>query len=253
MRSLIKVAGSAVRGRSHERDGKQCQDKYYVWRGKDKKFAGIALADGAGSSSYSQIGAEYSVNTVIPFVKDHFDAYYNNPSDAGIGITEFLSNGLSEVSKANGLVFSDMACTMLFVIIRRRKNFIQYLAGHIGDGTIFYEHNSKSVQVLSEPERGEYANTTIFLTSNNIKSKFRIYSGILKRPIAFMIMSDGAADTLYIKRTKTPNQVYCQQVFNWCNKYSQKKISKALQRNLQNGVFREVSSDDCSLCLLKVT
>ena len=253
MRSLIKVAGAAVRGKSHIRDGRPCQDKYNVLREKDKKFAGIALADGAGSSSYSQIGAEYSVNAVIPFVKDNFAAYHKNPSAAGIEITEFLSNGLSEVAKANCLMLSDMACTMLFVVIRRNKNSIQYLAGHIGDGTIFYENDSKNVQVLSGPERGEYANTTIFLTSSNSKSKFRIYSGILKRPIAFMIMSDGAADTLYIKKTKAPNQIYCQQLFNWCNKYSQKKISKALQWNLQNGVFREVSSDDCSLCLLKVT
>ena len=66
-------------------------------------------------------------------------------------------------------------------------------------------------------------------------------------------MSDGAADTLYIKKTKAPNQVYCKQIFDWCNKYSQKKISEALQMNLEDGVFREVSSDDCSLCVLKVT
>jgi hypothetical protein len=253
MRSLIKVAGASVRGKSHIRDGRPCQDKYFVWRGKDKKSAGIALADGAGSSSYSQIGAEYSAKAVIPFVKHNFDVYYKNPFDAGIIISKFLVDGLSEVAKTYGLKLTDMACTMLFVVISRRKNIIRYLAGHIGDGTIFYEHNSKRVKVLSEPERGEYANTTIFLTSNKVKSKFRIYSGILKRPIAFMIMSDGVADTLYIKRTKEPNQVYCQQIFNWCNKYSQKKISKALQWNLESGVFREVSSDDCSCCLLKVT
>ena len=66
MRSLIRVAGGAVRGRSHERAQKPCQDKYYVWRSKDKRAAGIALSDGAGSSPYSQIGAEFTVNAVIP-------------------------------------------------------------------------------------------------------------------------------------------------------------------------------------------
>lgn len=252
MRSLIKVAGAATIGRSHIRDGKPCQDKFCVWRGANKKSAGISLADGAGSSPYSQIGAEYAVNTVIPFVHEHFDNFFKNPSGAGKIIVEHLLNGLSKVSEEHGLLPNDMACTMLFVQIRRKKNSIYYLAGHIGDGVIFYEH-AKGVKILSEPERGEYANTTVFLTSSNSESKLRIYSGVLTRPVGFMIMSDGAADTLYIKKTKAPNQAYCQQIFNWCNKYNQKKISKALQSNLQGGVFREVSADDCSLCLLKVT
>lgn len=252
MRSLIKVAGGAVRGRSHERNGKPCQDEYYVWRGRDKKSAGIALADGAGSSPYSQIGSKFIVNAVIPFVHDHFDDFFKNPSNAGKRIVEFLLRGLSEVAEENGLMPNDMASTMLFVQIRRKRNSIHYLAGHIGDGVIFFERN-KEVKVLSEPERIEYANTTIFLTSNNSESKLRIYSGILIRPAGFMIMSDGAAEALYIKKTKAPNQVYCQQIFNWCDKYPQRKITKTLLMNLEDGVFREVSSDDCSLCLLKVT
>ena len=160
--------------------------------------------------------------------------------------------GLSKVAQENGVMTNDMACTMLFVQIRRKKNSICYLAGHIGDGVILSEQ-ANNMKVLSEPERGEYANTTIFLTSQNSESTLRIYSGILQRPAGFMIMSDGAAEVLYIKRAKTPNQVYCQQIFNWCNKYPQRKITKAILMNLENGVFREVSSDDCSLCVLKVT
>ena len=230
IRSSIKVAGAAVRGRSHEISGNPCQDIYHIWREKNKKFAGIALADGAGSSDYSQIGAEYAVNAVIPFVNDQFDAFYENPSDAGIKVTEFLSDGLNKVSSEHGLTLIDMACTLLFVLMRRKKKTIQYIAGHVGDGAIFYE-NSKKVEVLSEPERGEYANTTVFLTSSNVKSKLRIYTGSLLRPVGFMIMSDGAADTLYIKKTKSPNQVYSQQIFAWCNKYTQKKISAVLLKN----------------------
>ncbi len=253
MRSLIKVVGAAVKGKSHIRKGMPCQDKINIWRAKDKKNAGIALSDGAGSSPYSQIGAEYSVNAVIPFVKNHFDGYLNSLYKAKIEISEYLTNGLKKVANESAIEFDDLACTLLFVVIRRKKNSVKYIAGHIGDGAIFYEQESMNVQVLSEPERGEYANTTVFLTSKNIKSKLRIYSGILKRPTGFMIMSDGAADTLYIRKTKSPNQIYCKQIFNWCKNYSQKRISQALIKNLEDGVFKEVSSDDCSLSLIKVT
>jgi hypothetical protein len=252
MRSLIRVAGGSVRGRSHERNGKPCQDKYYVWRAKDKKAAGIALADGAGSSSHSQIGAEYAVNAVLPFVQDQFTDFLTNPAGAGKRMIEFLLRGLSEAAGQNGLLLHDMACTLLFVYIRRKRKTLQYVAGHIGDGVIISEQG-KEMKVLSEPARGEYANTTVFLTSKRSASYLRVYSGAMMKPAGFIIMSDGAAESLYIRKLKAPNQRYCQQIFDWCDKYPRRKITKALLMNLEKGVFREVTSDDCSLSVLKIT
>ena len=210
------------------------------------------MADGAGSSSHSQVGAEYTVNAVLPFVQDKFNDFFANPAGAGERIVEFLLRGLSETAEHNGLLLHDMACTLLFVYMQRKKKTMQYLAGHIGDGVIISEQGNK-MKVLSYPARGEYANTTIFLTSKNSMANLRIYCGVMITPAGFIIMSDGAAESLYVNKSRTPNQVYCQQIFNWCKKYPQKKISKALLMNLEKGVFREVSSDDCSLSVLKVT
>jgi len=250
---LIKVAGASVRGRSHERAGTPCQDRYNVWRKGDKKFAGIAVSDGAGSSGYSQIGAEFAAGSIIPYIAKKFDYSSNNLIDAQNEIFGYLSNGLMNVAKSHNLNFNDLACTLLFVVIKRKRKTVNYIAGHIGDGIILYQRKNNSINILSEPERGEFANTTIFLTSKNAKTKLRIYSGKLEQPSGFIIMSDGAADTLYIKRTKSPNQIYCQQLLKWCDRYPQNKVSKALHKNLRYGVFREVSTDDCSLCLLKVS
>jgi len=241
-----------MQGRVHEKEKKPCQDKHYVWRSKDKKEAGIALADGAGSSDYSQIGAEYSVTAIIPFVKKNFNELFSDPATAGGKIVNYLLGGLSEVTLRSNLILNDMACTLLFVHILCRKKTIQYIAGHIGDGVIVFVENNK-IKVLSKPERGEHANETIFLTSKNSLSRFRVYSGVmLKRKAGFIIMSDGAAETLYVKRNKEPNQIYCQTIFAYCDKNPQRVITKALCANL-NGIFREVSSDDCSLCVLRVT
>jgi len=252
MRSLIKVAGGVVKGRSHEINKSPCQDKFYVCKEKNKQIAGIALADGAGSCKFSHIGAEFTVKNVLPYIKENFDLFINDHQKAESQIINFLLCGLSNIAQSNEIAINELACTMLFIQIRNKKNTIEYLAGHIGDGVIFYEEEKK-VKLLSEPENGEFANSTIFVTSKNSNTKLRIYSGVLRKPTGFMIMSDGTAETLYIKKTKEPNQTYCQQIFNWCNKYSQEKITKALEQNLQNGIFRDVSSDDCSLCLLKVT
>jgi hypothetical protein len=46
--------------------------------------------------------------------------------------------------------------------------------------------------------------------------------------------------------------VYCQQMISWCAKYSQEKINKAILMNLERGIFRTVSADDCSIAILGV-
>lgn len=129
---------------------------------------------------------------------------------------------------------------------------MRYVAGHIGDGVIVYG-NDHQVDVLSEHERGEFANTTFFVTSKDADSSFRVYSGHLRAPSGFIIMSDGAAESLYIRKSKTPNATYCRQILQWGNRYSQKKIHEAILMNLEQGVFKLVTNDDCSLAMLKIT
>jgi serine/threonine protein phosphatase PrpC len=172
MKSLIKVAGGAVRGHSHEKEGMPCQDNYYVWREKNKKAAGIALADGAGSSKHSQIGAACATESIIPFVMEGFDNYFLKPEKTGSQITQYLSRKLAEIADMNGLKFKDLSCTLLFVCVKRSRKTIRFVAGHIGDGVIVHG-NAHAIYVLSEPTRGEFANTTFFLTGNNENSSLK--------------------------------------------------------------------------------
>lgn len=251
MRSRIKVAGSAIVGRSHERSGIPCQDKIQKWRGLDRNSAGIALADGAGSSSHSQLGAEYCVKAIVPYIDDNFDLFFNNLAYIGSEVVSFLVRGLLKISKANEIDVRALACTLLFINIKKKGNNFYYIAGHIGDGVIVFS-NEGNISVLSEPDRGEFANMTKFLTSNNSHESLRVYSGIINRPAGFLLMSDGAAETLYIRQTKQPNITFCQQILNWSFKYPQRTANKAIYNNLDSGIFREVSTDDCSICVLSI-
>jgi hypothetical protein len=252
MRSLIKVAGGSIRGRSHEKEGKPCQDCYATWRSKNKKLAGISLSDGAGSSSFSQIGARYCTKAIIEYVEANFEHIFADPTIAGKVIIKYLLIGLKEICSASNLNIGDLASTLLFAFVRRKHKITQYLAGHIGDGAIIIGEG-KDINLLSKPERGEYANSTFFITSKNAELALRIYSGQIKGPMGFIIMSDGAGEALYIRKSKNPNQIFCQQIFNWCNYYSQRKINRIIDSNLKKGIFRDVTTDDCSIAVLKIT
>jgi len=252
MRSYIKVAGSSVTGFAHQAKGLPCQDKFWIYRAKDRKSAGIALADGAGSSLHAQIGAECVTTCVIPYIKDNFNSLISNPEEAREKIVKYLLFHLGSLALKHKVHITELACTLLFVYIERTKKSVRFIAGHIGDGVIA-SSTKKEVTILSAPTRGEYANTTYFVTSEGVIPYCKIFTGLLQLPASFMIMSDGAAETLFVRKTAQINRAYYQQMLGWCDRYPQEKITTALHSNLKKGIFREVSADDCSICLMKVT
>jgi hypothetical protein len=78
---------------------------------------------------------------------------------------------------------NDYACTLLLVVLFPDRT----LAAHIGDGAIVVDDGT--LRVLSWPEQGEYANTTVFLTMENAVETARVYR---TEPVTrFALFSDG--------------------------------------------------------------
>jgi uncharacterized protein YegL len=271
MRAKIKVAGHAVVGKAHE--GKQLpkQDEVFIFRSKKQKRAIIALADGAGSCSHSQLGAEIVTSKVGRIIlgkgdqdiedlgqldegdvsDDNFELFFNDRVLAYTHIHKKLTFYLTEKAESLGITVKELASTLLFVVLKETKGQIQYLAGHIGDGVIVQFQNNQT-SVFSPPEQGEFSNSTFFVTSKDARTHFRLYRGVLNPNEGFMLFSDGVADTLYHKQTQTAAPA-CAKMFEWLDTYSQRQVTKATRDNLQK-VFREESpvGDDCSLAILKV-
>jgi len=252
MRSYIKVAAGASQGRAHENEGLPCQDKTATFRSSDKKSGGIAVADGSGSSLHSQFGAHAAVSIILPFIETRFNFFYHNPSKAREIIIQFIIEKLQSIALGKSCDLNDLASTLMFVYVQRSKKSIRFIAGNIGDGVIAMAEN-KQINAISLPSKGEFANTTYFLTSPEAKSFLKIYTGILPIPIGFILMTDGAAETLYMKKTARLNQAFCNQMLNWFDRYSQEKINKLVKTNLEKGIFKEVTYDDCGIAILKVT
>ena len=250
MRPKIKVAGHAVQGRGHAAQNMVCQDKVYVFRFRDKRSASVALADGAGSCSHSQIGAEYAVQNIGDIIHEDFDAYFMSPEAAGVKIVSRLQAGLKAFADTENIDFESLSSTLLFIYVRRNGKGAKYFACHIGDGVIAVM-NRKTVQVLSHPENGEYASSTFFLTSSKASDHLRIHTGVLKGNAGFLLLSDGTAEGLYHKRYGTLAPA-CELMLRWFDKHPQEKIYKVIRKNLEK-VFTSLTLDDCSVAALGIT
>jgi serine/threonine protein phosphatase PrpC len=245
-----KFAGNFAQGKSHSVNNTPCQDVIKLWTSSNSKYTGIALADGAGFSDKSHIGAKYMVENILPFISNNFAEFYEDFNKASEKINRFVIDSLSKLSNSERIEFKNLASTLLFVCIDI-TNF-KYLVAHIGDGIIFKESKNE-VYVLSHPFKGEFANSTIFTTSKYSAYKMRVQSGEITSDTGFLICSDGAAEALYDRAQKKPNYKLSKQILSWLDNYSEEEVNKAIVSNLENGVFKEVTNDDCSLCILKLS
>jgi hypothetical protein len=247
MRFKTKTAACAVQGRDHAAAGIPCQDRVFTRR-LDGRSAIVALADGAGSCGLSHIGAEFVTASVGGIIHSRFEDFFGSPSTAASEIVDRLQAGLSaKLSAASGSL-ADCASTLLFACIRRRRRVTRYISGHIGDGFIAILAD-RSVRVLSHPERGEFSNTTYFVTLPNAAGHLRIFTGTVYGDMGFLLASDGAAEALYRRRDGALGPA-CAIMLGWLSRLSQRKVGKALQKNMDH-VFRLSTTDDCSIALLR--
>lgn len=247
MKPKIKTACYAAKGRAHEISGQPCQDKVFIKRIR-KNCAFAALADGAGSEFLSHIGAYYAVSNLFSIINDSINNHLIDEINLRKKIVTKLQIGFDELAIKHNALRNNFACTLLFVYSKLIKKRTFYIAGHIGDGVIAL-FNAKESKVLSPPDRGEFSNSTFFLTSDNALSHFRIYKGTLYGDAGFMLMSDGTAESLY-RNSDAALAPACAKIFRWADKFSSKKITRLLEKN-SNYVFREMTRDDCSIALMR--
>lgn len=248
MRHQLKMAAGTVRGRGHEKTGAPCQDMARVVRFGDRKTVAAVLADGAGSCARSHAGAAL-VTTILPdHLFEHFDRYRRDPDRAGVPILDFLRSQLEALSASEERPLRDYSSTLLFCCMRWKRSKVDHLTGHLGDGMIAM-HDGKGVCVLSGPDNGEFANTTVFVTSGAADRRIRISAGRAGRNPGFLLMSDGSAESLYVRRTGAPARA-CATLFRMLERLPQRKAAVAFDRTLTR-FLRERTTDDCSLAMVK--
>lgn len=192
------ITTASVAGKSHVERAIPCQDSSYHQIVNGVLFA--AVADGAGSQSHSEIGAELACRVAVKNLIDHFER--NKQSDFSKvnerewkrqvqnSVTGILLAFELEASK-QGIDSKSMACTLMAAIITPKG----ILGFHIGDGRGCYQTPAGNWEPLFKPFKGEFANETVFITSAPvIGADWELYvdTFIHPEPIAAVaLLSDG--------------------------------------------------------------
>jgi serine/threonine protein phosphatase PrpC len=163
-----RFAWASVIGTSHIRDGLPCQDaaSCFVVPGSNGMQALVAVvADGAGSAPRADEGAalacrvmtEVAAGCLLDGGLDRINATF--AAEALEAVREAIKDRATE----DGSGSRDFACTLLAAIIGLdRAAFLQ-----VGDGVIVRKDEAApgGWSWVFWPDRGEYANTTCFVTS----------------------------------------------------------------------------------------
>lgn len=218
------IVAASKRGRSHAQEGKPRDDDFRVSFNAQNGWYLLTVADGAGSAKYSREGSRIACETVELYCKeklaeqgeafeDAVKAYAENQTQENLKpvvekIHEILFKAATEAYRAivkkveecsDPAVLKDFSTTLLLAVCRK-FSFGWFVASFgVGDGAIaIYDKNAESVKLLNEPDGGEYAGQTRFLTMESIfRDRTRIKMSIVPDFTALMLMSDGISDPFF--------------------------------------------------------
>lgn len=240
---MWKYIQYASQGRGHVKDQIPCQDKTYcICEGNTTV---IALADGAGSARLSHEGAETITRFICEDLLAHYEDYFSNNDGVQVKweIGEKITQTISAKTAELGCLAHDLASTLLAVAIRSD----QYILLHVGDGVIGYYKNGE-LKVASEPENGEFANTTVFTTSRDFWKSMRLLKGSLGPIEGFVLMSDGTEASMYRKQSRqlAPGIGRLMDMMGYIPTW---KVEEQVAHSFRS-VIREATIDDCSIVVM---
>lgn len=208
-------------------------------------MSAIALADGAGSCTLSQEGAETAVKTVCETLCSRFEELYAAPGPQAVrsALLGAVREAVSARAKELGTEAKQLSCTLLAVAVKDER----FLLLHVGDGVIGCRKNGV-LRTLSAPTNGEFSNTTVFVTSNAALTGAAVRKGKLNGAEGFVLMSDGCEAALYSKRTQTLAPVL-HKTMERCQLFTPAAADRYLTPLLTVSIAGR-TLDDCSLAML---
>jgi hypothetical protein len=182
---MWKYIGTSQVGTSHLKSGQPCQDNLaYVIAGK---YFIAGISDGAGSAPYSQTGSEEACCTALTKLSFQLDSDNSDLETAFASAAISAREQIARIANQDGHDARDYACTLLLFGIGPDGA----AALQIGDGLIVFRlEGSEEWHFAIWPQRGEYANTTFFLTDSTYEEHVQVVS-LPKEIVEVGLISDG--------------------------------------------------------------
>jgi hypothetical protein len=188
-----RTVAASVIGTSHEKAGGLCQDanlcEVHSLANGEQILIAVA-ADGAGSAEYGGPGAAQTCSALLALMREHLRRGHRveqiTRETAESWITT-IQGVLDAEAKAASRERRDFACTVLGLLI----GDLGAACLQIGDGVIVVADSEERLYGhVFWPDRGEYANTTHFVTEDEAIRHLQ-FESIERRIVEAALLTDG--------------------------------------------------------------
>lgn len=208
-----QVIGAAVQGVSHQKQGLPCQDalKYHCLPGG---ILLVALADGAGSATHADLGAQAAVQVSVDWLITRLEQ--GTPNEccewAELIWETFQSarTAIEKLGEEHDEPSRSFATTLTCLVATPG----QLIVGQLGDGAVVAIGADGALKTVTTLQRGEYANETNFLTQDQVLDLVAIQV-IDEQVQALAMMSDGLTRLALQRPGDAPHPPFFKPLFSF--------------------------------------
>ncbi|MDF0552125.1 PP2C family serine/threonine-protein phosphatase [Kamptonema sp. UHCC 0994] len=242
-----QIVAASVMGTSHEKRSQPCQDAHR-WKLLTGGILVAAVADGAGSATLAEVGAQIAVTASVEAISQNQQTWFEDDSSWHQLLTEALKTAREAVeaeAKVREVRARDLASTLILAIATPSLLAV----AQIGDGAAVVGDSEGNVIAVTVPPCGEYINETIFLISDNAleTAQLQVWRGKLTHLALF---SDGLQMLALKMPEGTPHVPFFSPLFRFAAQIEDEiEAKQQLESFLRSPRVTERTDDDLTLLL----
>ncbi len=249
------LVGASVAGSYHRREGRPCEDAHAALeRGG---VLALAVSDGAGSARHARRGAELvaaafchgSVSALGAGARPEDAAGWRTCGrqllwDVRGALVDEVAR--SEESPGRAVSLHDLAATLVGVVVADGWALVV----QVGDGAAVLG-TDRGYRCVTRPHKGEYANETIFVTSEGAPMEAQVEAVDATGLTGVVLLSDGLERLALDVATWTPHAPFFDRLLAFARRDDMTDAEKreALVADLDAERIRERSDDDRTLVI----
>lgn len=245
------VAASAI-GTSHLKTDAPCQDAF-AWDvlGDLGDIVVLSAADGAGSASQSETGAQLAVQEILDCARAFFgDGRTFDELTSGEALS-WMKSAVARIdhrATEDELPIREYACTLLTAVVSpTHACFFQ-----VGDGAMVVRPRGDEWAYIFWPQHGEYINATCFVTDPQSLERFE-FSCNADRIEEVALFTDGIEALVLGYANREVHGPFFDKMFQAVRGLTapgfDQPLSEGLQRFLESPMICERTDDDKTLML----
>ncbi len=249
-----RIAHASAIGQAHINQNTECQDRFAcatVETGTEGEVLIAVVADGAGSTTDGQIGAQIACQIFTKEVTDFLSAkdasVKSLTADFGKLWISYFQKKIAEISQLNKKELRDYASTFVGAVIGTNSAVFY----QVGDGGIVFSSSgdAKSYRFAIAPVEAEYVNVTEFVTDETAVESLRFE--LIEEAVEDLILfSDGIYAVAVDYQNNQPHEPFLMpMIAPLRNGNAPNGLNEKLENFLSSPKINEKTDDDKTIIL----